>query len=154
MDEVDLRYRGSFAAKRARHVSDAFRKLNSVPYEPIIRDGLDVDYCRYRTFEELPYVSNLCALLAAQLETWDRRFIVHLYAICCKKTISVSYFRYEGRSFSIFWNMHVRAERRAMSALGRFVQYHLMCAFNQAEAAGGWCFVRIPAAYDALQPYH
>lgn len=76
--------------------------------------------------------------------------MVYPDGICCERAILVRYFRYEDRYSSIYWNKHLRSERRALLALGRFVPYHVMCVLSLAEAARDWCPVRIPVAYDTL----
>lgn len=80
--------------------------------------------------------------------------MVHPDAICWEKTILVNHFRYDDLSSSLYWNTHERAERRALSALGGFVPYNLMCAFNLTEATRDWCLMHIPATYDTLQACH
>lgn len=115
------------------------------------------DWCRHfwmLAFGKLYYVANLCALPAAQLKAWNERFMGHPDAICCGKAILVSHFPCEVRTLLVYWNTHVRAEPRALQALGHFVPYHLMCVFNIMKAASYWCLVCIPVAYNALQACH
>lgn len=128
--------------------------MNSLPYATVIEEGLNVKFWRYQAFEERLCVSNICALSVAQLQARVWRFVVHLHAIFWKKATSVSQFRYKDRSLAVYCNTHVRAERRAMSLLGRFVSYHLMNHFSLTDAVRDRFFVRIPDAYGTLQACH
>lgn len=80
--------------------------------------------------------------------------MAHPDAIFLEKAILVSHLRYKDRSSALYWNTHVRAEWRALSALGRFVRYHFMCAFNVTEVGHDRCLVCILVVYDVLQAQH
>lgn len=53
-----------------------------------------------------------------------------------------------------FWNTQASWERRALSALGRFLLYHLMCCYNLSEMARDRLLVRILKHYTNLEVCH
>lgn len=101
VDEAYLRYRGTFPEKRVRHVIDVFCELNSLPCTLVMREVLDVYLMGYWKFGERPCVGDQCALSAAQLGAWDRRFMVHSDALCWEKAIFVRYSRFDDRRSSV-----------------------------------------------------
>lgn len=65
-----------------------------------------------------------------------------------------AYFSGEVRSHSTYCNKQLSRERRKLSALGRFVSYHLLCCFSLREATRDWYFMRITQAYRVLELCH
>lgn len=154
VDAIDLSWRGSAPNKLTRHVRDVRKGLMSMAYAPCVREDMDVDLWRYRTFRERSYVEGLCALTAEQLDDWRGRYCVHADAICWDRPFLKSHFRYEDRSSSTYWTTQLAWERRTLSALGRFVPYHLLCCYNLTEQARDRLFPLIPPLWSRLATCH
>jgi len=153
-DDGDLNTRGSHAAKRAEHVRHVRQGLASLQHTPLIEDRYDVDLWRYRTYGEIPYVANLCAISQDRLAAWRNRFVVDERALCWHRSILLSDFRYRRRAETEYWDTQIRLERRALSVMGRFVPYHLRCMWNLREHARDRLGVKVPDNYAQLAMPH
>lgn len=103
-------------------MSEVFKGLSGLPNAPVIEGDMDVDLKRYRTYGERTYVGNLCALLEERVEAWRGLYLVYDDAICWRRAILVSHFRYEYRSSSSYWNTQIKWGRRTLSAFRWFVR--------------------------------
>lgn len=84
----------TITAKRALNVRDLYKGSVSLPHAPSIEADLDMDFFRYRAFQERSYLSNLCALPVEFLDAWRGRFAVEAAAICWDRAVLQSEFRY------------------------------------------------------------
>lgn len=120
----------------------------------LIDDGNEVDMWQYLYYGERPYFANPFALLVELLEPWRGRYLVHEDMLCWHLAIQPTRFRYSERSESMYSNRQVRWERRTLSALVRFVQYHLMCCYNLREMEYDRLIVHIQTNYARLEMCH
>jgi hypothetical protein len=151
VDDIDLAGRDSVASRKVRLIRDVAKGMSALCGGEVIDDDLDVDLWKYRYFGERSYVHNLVALADDLPAEWDGQFMVHEDALCWERAIIRSEFRYKRMSDSEVWSVHAPWERRTLSALGRFVPYHMSCCYNLTEAARDRLIVRLPVAYRTLQ---
>lgn len=147
IDNTDLvLVRSTIMQKRLHPFRDVAKGLFSLPYAPVIEPRLDIDLWRYRNLGEHDYVAKLCALPAVRLEACRDRFIVDAAAICGDRAMLRSEFRYENRSSSHYRMTQLTWERPTLFALGLFVPYHLLTAYNLTETAQDRLLVRNSAS--------
>ena len=123
---------------------------------PCSRQIHPVDQCTVRASnlqQVWAYVEALCGLPAATIEGWRGAYRVDAAAECWARAVLPADFRYQRRACD-YWDVEVRLERRAQSVLGRFVPYHLRCAFTLREHARDRLFVRLPQTYANLAMPH
>lgn len=97
---------------------------------PLLEEDVYVYIWRNPYYAERPYIENLCALPALWLGSWRWQYMVHLDAICWERAIMPPRFRYLEPLRSVYWIQPVRWERRSLSALGRFLPYHMCFCYN------------------------
>lgn len=73
------------------HISEEFKGLSNLPNEPVIEEGLDVAFRRYRTYGERTSVFNLCAVLEERLEAWSGGYFVPADATGWQRVIIASH---------------------------------------------------------------
>lgn len=79
--------------------------------------------------------------------------MVHTDALCWNRAILTAQFRYAHLSESVYWNTQGRWERRTLSALGRFVPFHLLCCYNLRQKARDRLLIRILAKYACIESF-
>ena len=77
--------------------------------------------------------------------------MVHEDAVLWERAILPTRFRYFDRRDDPFWDKQAKWERRTLSVMGRFVPYHLICAYGLIESARDRLLVRLPSSYKDLE---
>ena len=152
VDDADLSYFGSSTSKMSRHVAEVMKGMVALPSGPLVEEAdVDVDIWRYRYYGERSYVRNLCGIPDETLAAWRGRYMVHEDAVLWERAILPTRFRYFDRRDDPFWDKQAKWERRTLSVMGRFVPYHLICAYGLTESARDRLLVRILSSYKDLE---
>lgn len=135
VDDNDLNYHGSVDARKSRQVANVANGMLASAGGPLVDEDFDVYICRYRYYIEWLYSAKLCDMPAEQLDSWRGVYMVHPDVICCERSILPYCFRYIYRLESVYCTQQVRWKYRTLSALGRFVPYHMCCCYNFLQTA-------------------
>ena len=127
-DRGDLNSRGSYNDKLIEYVKHVQLGLATLGPTPLIYPALGVDLWKYRNFGERYYVEGPVGIPPERITAWGGAFRVDGEALCFPRSVLPSDFRYRCRAGVPYWDVHGRAERQALSVLGRFVPYHLRFA--------------------------